>query len=35
VKVDSFADIFHQLVEGLSLRETIDTDAPTAPVFTV
>jgi len=35
MKPDSFTDIYHQLIESLSLRENIDTDAPAAPVFAI
>ena len=35
VKFDGLTDICHQLIESLSLRENIDTDAPAAPVFAI
>jgi len=35
MEFDGFTDSYHQLIEGLSLRENIDTDAPAAPVFTL
>jgi len=35
MELDSFTDIYHQLIESFPLRENIDSNAPAAPVFAI
>jgi hypothetical protein len=35
MKPDSLMDIYHQLIESLSLSENVNADAPAAPEFAI